>query len=109
MQGLQDFGLDKMGIKEAKELFYNLSYEDLFKHETDPALQGYDRGTVTDSGAVAVDTGKFTGRSPKDKYIIENSLSKNTSGGLTMPPKVPTTNVFPKKPGNISKTFPLNN
>src|SRR6185436_6108618 len=77
MQALQDLGLSKVGITQAKELFYNLSYDELFKHETDSALQGYEKGTVTDSGTIAVDTGKFTGRSPKDKYIVENPLSKD--------------------------------
>lgn len=65
------------GIHDCKEIFYNLSYEELFKHETDPSLKGYDKGVVTSLGAVSVDTGIFTGRSPKDKYIVEESESKN--------------------------------
>ncbi len=66
------------GIKNCMEIFYNLSFDELFAHETDPFLQGYERGVVTNLGAVAVDTGKFTGRSPKDKYIIEDDLTRNT-------------------------------
>src|SRR3989338_2439805 len=68
--------LQNAGIREWKNLYYNLSYDEFFKHETDPALQGYERGFVTTTGAVAVDTGKFTGRSPKDKYIVEEPSSK---------------------------------
>ena len=70
--------LKRIGITNWSALYYNLSYEDLFKHETDPSLEGYERGTVTEFGAVAVDTGKFTGRSPKDKYIVEEPSSKDT-------------------------------
>lgn len=69
--------LDYAGIKKFKELFYNLSYEELFRHETDPSLEGYERGVVTESGAVAVDTGRFTGRSPQDKYIVEDETTKD--------------------------------
>ncbi len=58
--------------------YRNLSFDELFRHETDPALQGYERGTVTDSGAVAVDTGRFTGRSPKDKYIVLDETTRDT-------------------------------
>lgn len=65
------------GITDATEIHYNLSYDDLFEHETDPSLEGFAKGTVTDSGAVAVDTGIFTGRSPKDKYIVEEDESKD--------------------------------
>lgn len=63
--------LKKLGIREWTELHYNLSYEEFFRHETDPSLNGYDRGIASEFGAVCVDTGKFTGRSPKDKYIVE--------------------------------------
>jgi len=53
-----------------------LSYDELFRHETDPSLEGYERGFVTNTGAVAVDTGIFTGRSPKDKYIVDEDTSR---------------------------------
>lgn len=76
MQKVTDF-LKNAGVKDPGEIFYNLSYEDLFKHETDPSLEGYEKGVVTESGAVAVDTGRFTGRSPKDKYIVEEDVSKD--------------------------------
>jgi phosphoenolpyruvate carboxykinase (ATP) len=70
--------LSKYGITDVKEIYYNPSYDELFKHETDPSLKGYERGFETSMGAVAVDTGEFTGRSPKDKYIVrEPSSEKN--------------------------------
>jgi len=66
------------GIKNAKEIYYNPSYEVLFKHETDPSLQGFEKGVLTDTGAVAVKTGVFTGRSPKDKFFVKDSVSQNS-------------------------------
>ena len=69
--------LASYGIPTVKEVYYNLSYDELFEHETDPDLVGYERGFETDTGAVAVDTGIFTGRSPKDKFIVEEETSKD--------------------------------
>ncbi len=63
-------GLEQVGIAHAAHIFRNLSYEELFEHETASGLEGNERCVVTASGAVAVDTGKYTGRSPKDKYIV---------------------------------------
>ncbi len=70
---LQD--LSDLGIKQVKELYYNLSYDELFIHETNNNLEGYEKGIVTNLGAVAVDTGIFTGRSPKDKYIVKDEIT----------------------------------
>lgn len=70
--------LASVGLNGRAEILYNLTYDELFACETDPALEGYERGIVSKSGAVAVDTGKFTGRSPKEKYIIEDDLTRNT-------------------------------
>ena len=82
---VKSLGLDHLGITSAKEIFYNPSYDLLYEHETSPTAQGFEHGTVTTSGAVAVDTGKFTGRSPKDKYIVVDPASKEhvwwSSGG----------------------------
>jgi phosphoenolpyruvate carboxykinase (ATP) len=72
-----DIYLKALGIIPEK-LFYNLSFDEIFHHETKPSLEGYERGIVTTLGAVAVDTGKFTGRSPKDKYIVKDDQSKDT-------------------------------
>jgi len=66
------------GIKGVKEIFYNPSYEELFRHETDPSLKGFEKGVVTSTGAVAVKTGIFTGRSPKDKFFVKDATSENT-------------------------------
>lgn len=73
-----EIDLEKYGIKDVKEVYYNLSYEELFKHETDPSLEGFERGYVSTLGAVNVDTGIFTGRSPKDKYIVRDDTTKDT-------------------------------
>lgn len=70
--------LDNLGIKNVKEIVYNPSYEFLFEEETKPDLEGFEKGVVTTSGAVAVDTGIFTGRSPKDKYIVLDEKTKDT-------------------------------
>lgn len=74
---IESLGLDKIGITEAEALHRNPSYDDLFEMETDPGLEGLERGVVTSLGAVAVDTGRFTGRSPKDKYFVEEPGSKD--------------------------------
>lgn len=68
--------LKKCGINETKEIFNNISYEGLYDHETSATAQGYEKGVETATGAVAVDTGKYTGRSPKDKFIVETSEAK---------------------------------
>ncbi|QUM82518.1 phosphoenolpyruvate carboxykinase (ATP) [Moritella sp. 5] len=70
--------LSVYGIKDVEEIVYNPSYELLFSEETKAGLEGYEKGTVTESGAVAVDTGIFTGRSPKDKYIVRDDTTRDT-------------------------------
>ncbi|MFQ1023005.1 phosphoenolpyruvate carboxykinase (ATP) [Avibacterium paragallinarum] len=70
--------LGELGIYDVKEVVYNPSYEQLFIEETKEGLEGFEKGTVTQSGAVAVDTGIFTGRSPKDKYIVLDEKTKDT-------------------------------
>jgi len=73
---VSQLSLEKQGITDCEILHRNLSYDDLFTHETDPKLTGPEKGFVTKFGAVAVDTGKFTGRSPKDKYFVREESSK---------------------------------
>ena len=70
--------LEAVGIHDVKEVVYNPSYEQLFEEETKPGLEGFEKGTLTTTGAVAVDTGIFTGRSPKDKYIVLDDTTKDT-------------------------------
>ena len=70
--------LSKYGIKNVKEVLYNPSYEVLYNEETKPGLEGYEKGKVTELGAVNVMTGIYTGRSPKDKYIVMDKNSKDT-------------------------------
>ncbi len=69
--------LEKIGILNPSEVLYNPSYEQLFKEETTSNLTGFEKVQVTESGAVNVMTGVFTGRSPKDKYIVEDATTKN--------------------------------
>ena len=70
--------LSKYGITAATEIIHNPSYEFLFEEETKPGLEGYDVGRVSELGAVNVMTGIYTGRSPKDKYIVMDENSKDT-------------------------------
>ena len=70
--------LAKYGIENAKNIVYNPSYEMLFEEETKPGLTGYEKGQVSELGAVNVMTGIYTGRSPKDKYIVMDKNSENT-------------------------------
>lgn len=77
-QTLQSKLLEGTGITDVAEVFYNLSYDELFTHETDANLQGFEKGIVSSFGAVSVDTGKFTGRSAKDKYIVKDATTEKT-------------------------------
>jgi len=72
----QKIDLSGYGINNVTEVVYNPSYEQLFEEETRPGLEGYEKGMVTELGAVAVHTGIFTGRSPKDKFIVEDDISR---------------------------------
>ncbi|EKE81514.1 phosphoenolpyruvate carboxykinase (ATP) [Idiomarina xiamenensis] len=75
---MTDLDLSQYGITDVTEIVHNPSYEQLFEEETRTDLHGYEKGTVTDLGAVAVDTGIFTGRSPKDKYIVRDETTADT-------------------------------
>ncbi len=70
--------LSKYGITGTTEIVHNPSYEVLFNEETNPALEGFDKGQVSELGAVNVMTGIYTGRSPKDKYIVMDENSRDT-------------------------------
>ena len=69
--------LTKYGIEGVKEIIHNPSYDELFAEETKPGLEGYEKGLVTELGAVNVMTGIYTGRSPKDKFLVMDETSKN--------------------------------
>ena len=75
---LNKLKLDKYGIKDVKEVIYNPSYEQLYQEEMDPSLEGFEVGVESEFGAVKVDTGIFTGRSPKDKYIVMDDTTRDT-------------------------------
>ncbi|MBR3308063.1 MAG: phosphoenolpyruvate carboxykinase (ATP), partial [Lachnospiraceae bacterium] len=70
--------LSKYGISDVKEVVYNPSYEQLYKDEMDPSLTGFDKGVNTELDAVNVMTGIYTGRSPKDKFIVDDEKSHDT-------------------------------
>ncbi len=69
--------LSSLGIQHTSGIIYNPDYDTLFNEELRPELQGFERGTLTSNGAVAVDTGIFTGRSPKDKYIVRDETTRD--------------------------------
>ena len=68
----------KYDIENVKEIVYNASYNQLFNEETKPGLDKYEKGIITRAGAVAVDTGIFTGRSPNDKYVVLDEKTRDT-------------------------------
>ena len=75
---MKNLNLSKYGIQDVQEIVYNPSYEQLFKEEMNPELEGYEKGQLTELDAVNVMTGIFTGRSPKDKYIVKDDTTKDT-------------------------------
>ncbi len=75
---MANLDLSKYGINGAVEVLHNPSYNVLFAEETKPGLEGFDKGQVTELGAVNVMTGVYTGRSPKDKFFVMDEVSKNT-------------------------------
>ena len=75
---MAEINLSKYGITGTTEVVHNPSYEMLFEEETKPELEGYEKGQVSELGAVNVMTGIYTGRSPKDKYIVVDENSKDT-------------------------------
>ncbi|MBR0381429.1 MAG: phosphoenolpyruvate carboxykinase (ATP) [Eubacterium sp.] len=87
---MANIDLTKYGITGTKEIIYNPSYEQLFEDEMDPSLTGYDKGQISELGAVNVMTGIYTGRSPKDKFIVMDEMSKDTVWWTT--PEYPNDN-----------------
>ena len=82
--------LTQYGITGATEIIYNPSYDLLYDEETKAELTGFDKGTKTELGAINVMTGIYTGRSPKDKYIVVDENSKDTVWWTT--PEYPNDN-----------------
>ena len=78
---MSKINLGKYGIEGVTEVLYNPTYEVLYNEETKPGLEGYDKGQVTELGAINVMTGVYTGRSPKDKYIVYDETSKEGAPG----------------------------
>ena len=82
--------LTSYGIKGATEIIHNPSFEFLYEEETKPSLEGFDKGVLTELDAVNVMTGIYTGRSPKDKFIVVDENSKDTVWWTT--PEYPNDN-----------------
>jgi len=74
----KSISLEKYGIKNVQEIIQNPTFEKLYNEELNPNLQGFEKGQLTELGAVNVMTGVFTGRSPKDKYIVKDSITEDT-------------------------------
>ncbi|WP_333599260.1 phosphoenolpyruvate carboxykinase (ATP) [Flavobacterium sp.] len=74
----KSISLEKYGIKNVHEIIHNPSFEKLYNDELNPSLEGFEKGQLSELGAVNVMTGVFTGRSPKDKYIVKDSVTENT-------------------------------
>jgi len=70
--------LEQYGIFDAHEIIRNPSFDTLYAEETAAGLGGYEKGFLTESGAISVDTGIFTGRSPKDKYLVRDDTTRDT-------------------------------
>ncbi|MDH5354943.1 MAG: phosphoenolpyruvate carboxykinase (ATP) [Gammaproteobacteria bacterium] len=70
--------LENYGILHTSEILHNPSYEVLYAEETRAGLNGFEKGYITESGAISVDTGDFTGRSPKDKYLVRDDTTRDT-------------------------------
>jgi phosphoenolpyruvate carboxykinase (ATP) len=77
-QFTKTISLEKYGINNIDEIIYNPSYEQLYSDELNTNLKGFEKGQLTELGAVNVMTGEFTGRSPKDKYIVNDNVTKDT-------------------------------
>ena len=75
---MANLDLSKYGITGVTEILHNPSYDVLFAEETKPSLEGFEKGQVTELGAVNVMTGIYTGRSPKDKFFVKNEASENS-------------------------------
>ena len=97
---MANIDLSQYGIKDVKKVIYNPSYDELYKDEVNPALEGYEKGIETDLGAVDVFTGVYTGRSPKDKYLVKDDVTEDTvwwtSEGYANDNKPITTEVWDK-------------
>jgi phosphoenolpyruvate carboxykinase (ATP) len=74
---MKNTDLLKYGIETNVEIVHNPTYKKLYKAEVDPGNKGFEKGVLTDTGAVAVQTGIFTGRSPKDKYFVKDAITED--------------------------------
>jgi phosphoenolpyruvate carboxykinase (ATP) len=78
LKAIVGLDLSKYGIESPSEIVRNPDYDMLFEEEMNPSLKGFERGQLTNTGAVNVMTGEFTGRSPKDKWIVMDDITRDT-------------------------------
>jgi len=98
----------KYGIQDVKEIVYNPSYNLLFAEETKPGPDSFEKGTITRSGAVSVDTGIFTGRSPNDKYVVLDEKTRDTVWWKSDKAKVSDNKPISTKIWNHCKNISIN-
>lgn len=104
MDKLKTYLLEK-GISDTTKIIYNPTYQELFEAELDAENKSYERAVKTSSGAVAVNTGVFTGRSPKDKYIVKDDITKNAiwwNGNVNRPT---TKEIFDNLKDKVTTSF----
>ena len=94
---MANLDLTQYGITGTTEIVHNPSYELLFQEETRADLEGYEKGQVSELGAVNVMTGIYTGRSPQDKYIVMDEKSKDTVWW--------TSDEYPRKHGTLLRNW----
>lgn len=99
--GLTPQELEAYGISDVHDIVYNPSYDLLYQEELDPSLTGYERGVLTNLGAVAVDTGIFTVVHQKISISFVTIPLAILSGGQTKAKVRTTTNLSLRKPGSI--------
>ena len=100
---IEPYDLLDYGIQDVNEIIYNPSYNVLFAEETKPGLDSYEKGIITRTGAISVDTGIFTGRSPKDKCVVPMIKQGTPYGGNRKWEKSLITNQFRKEFGSTAK------
>lgn len=103
--GLTPQELEAYGISDVHDIVYNPSYDLLYQEELDPSLTGYERGVLTNLGAVAVDTGIFSVVHQKISISSVTIPLAILSGGQTKAKVRTTTNLSLRKPGSILKAW----
>ena len=94
--------LSSIGITDVKEIVYNPSYDQLYEDELQPGKRICSR-VLSELGAVNVLTGEYTGRSPKDKFIVKDDSQRKHYGGTAMAPKTTTSQLMARSGPNKTR------